>query len=90
MTTEDSAAPEKPSFGSRLNNAFLAFLRALVRLVLIVLIAIAIGLIVITIAPQIDQQYIQPVRDNTLAIGDLRNRQDELRRRALEEYRFQK
>ncbi len=72
MTTEDSAVSETPSFGSRLNKAFLAFLRAFVRLVLILLVAIAIGLIAYTLLPRVYQEYVQPVQDNALAIDALR------------------
>jgi peptidoglycan hydrolase CwlO-like protein len=77
MTTEDSAAPETPSFGSRLNKAFLAFLRALVRLVLILLVAVAIGLVAYIVVPRVYQQYVKPVQENTSAINELRNRQDQ-------------
>ncbi len=77
MTKEDPAAPETPSFGSRLNRAFLAFLRALVRLVLILLVAIAIGLIAYTVVPRIYQQYVQPVQDNSAAISELQSQQEQ-------------
>ncbi len=66
---------EKESFGDRLYGAFLAFLRAFVRLLLILLVAGVIGVVIYVGVPQVYRTYVQPVQENSRAISDLQARQ---------------
>ncbi|MCC6298973.1 MAG: helix-hairpin-helix domain-containing protein [Anaerolineales bacterium] len=64
---------EKPSFGSRLGVALLAFLRALVRLILIVLLIGGIGAAVYFGLPILRERYIAPVEQNISRVAELEN-----------------
>lgn len=67
-------AKEQPSFGTRLGRAFLWFLRAVLRLILIVLV-IGGGVAVIYYGvPFINDRIIAPLEQNTYRIRELENR----------------
>ncbi len=62
---------EGPSFWSRLGRALLSFLRALIRLVLIVALIVGIGAILYYGLPYINKTFIAPVEKNTAQIDRL-------------------
>jgi chaperonin cofactor prefoldin len=64
MSTQSPQPPEKQSFGDRLAIAFLAFLRALVTLLVIVLVIGLIAAAVIYGGPALYQQYVTPIQNN--------------------------
>ena len=69
--TAGELPPEKPSFGRRLMQALTAFVRALVRLLIIVIVIGLIGAGVYWGVPAIYRSYIQPVQDNTARLDGL-------------------
>ncbi len=71
-----STVDDNQSFGDRLYGAFLAFLKAFVRLILILLVALVIGAVIYFGVPQLYSTYVQPVQENTRAISDIQARQD--------------
>jgi len=77
MTTP-APIPQQPGFGERMASAFINFVRALIRLLLLVLIAIAIGWTAYSGLPTLYQNYVQPVENNTTQISDLQQRQTTL------------
>ncbi len=70
MTTPSDPVPA-PGFGTRLGRAFRVFLRALARLLLILLVVALIGLALYYGVPAAYRGFIQPVRDNTQRLGSL-------------------
>jgi DNA repair exonuclease SbcCD ATPase subunit len=70
--------PQPPSFGDRLTQAFTVFVRALLRLLLLIIIATAIGALAYYGLPMLYRNYIQPVKENTAAIADLQTGQTQL------------
>ena len=70
---------DKPSFGSRLGAALLAFLRALVRLILILLLIGGIGALIYFGLPILRERYIAPVEENTSRVAELENEVAELK-----------
>lgn len=69
--TEQTPESPRPSFGDRLSIAFVAFVRALVRLLLVVVFAGLIGLAFYAGVPWLYRQYVIPVEENTDRIVDL-------------------
>jgi uncharacterized coiled-coil protein SlyX len=74
MSAEQIPQPEKRSFGDRLYLALTSFLRALLRLIIILLVLSVLGVIIWQGVPWINTQYIQPVRENSMRISDLNAR----------------
>jgi hypothetical protein len=70
---QESPVEEKPSFWSRLGQAFLNFLRALFRLIATVLVIVGIGAVIYFGAPFINNNFIAPVQRNTAQINQLEN-----------------
>jgi hypothetical protein len=66
-----SARETKPSFWSRLGQAFLTFLRALLRLFIILVVIVGIGAAIYFAIPFINRTFIVPVERNTARIGEL-------------------
>jgi TolA-binding protein len=64
MSAQNTQPPEKQSFGDRMAIAFLAFLRALVTLLVIVLVIGLIAAAVIYGGPALYQQYVTPIQNN--------------------------
>ncbi len=64
MSTEQPKPPEKQSFGDRMAIAFLAFIRALVTLLVIVLVVALIAGAVIYGGPALYRQYVAPIQNN--------------------------
>ena len=67
----EESAEEKPSFLSRLGRAFVNFLRALLRLVLVVLVIGGIGAGLYYGLPFLNEKLIVPVEQNTAQIDQL-------------------
>jgi len=72
-STQESAREARPSFWSRLGRAFLDFLRALLRLFIILLVIGGIGAAIYFAMPFINNTFIVPVERNTARIGELEN-----------------
>jgi hypothetical protein len=68
---QESAREAKPSFWSRLGQAFLTFLRALLRLFIILVVIVGIGAAIYFAIPFINRTFIVPVERNTARIGEL-------------------
>lgn len=69
QTDEDIS--EEPSFWSRLGTALLSFLRALIRLILIVALIVGVGALLYYGLPYINRTFIAPVEKNTAQINRL-------------------
>jgi uncharacterized phage infection (PIP) family protein YhgE len=69
MSTENNTS-SKPSFGKRLGSAFVSFLRALLRLLLIVVLVGIIWAGFYYGIPWLYRMYIQPVQENTSRLED--------------------
>ncbi len=66
--------PSAPSFGQRVGKAFLALIRA----ILLLLIVVAIGALLVWSLPRLYTQFILPVQEHTARIEDLQTQQDDL------------
>jgi chromosome segregation ATPase len=79
MTTENTTP--RPSFWYRLGRGIGASLRFLLRLTFILVLAIGLGAGiyygVVYASPALYRRYVQPVRDNTLLLGDLEAQQEQ-------------
>jgi len=73
----EPASPQ-PSFGERLASAFVQFVRALVRLLLLVMLAVILGAAAYFGVPLLYRTYVQPVEDNSARIAELETRLDVL------------
>jgi len=74
MTTSPPV-PQKPSFGERLSLAFVAFARALMRLLLLLIIGLLIGGFAYSAYPWLEAQVITPLRENSRRLDDLATRE---------------
>jgi cell division protein FtsB len=70
---QESPVEKKPSFGARMGQAFLSFLRALVRLIALGIVIVGIGAAIYYGAPFINNNLIAPIERNTAQIGQLEN-----------------
>ncbi len=70
---QESAREEKPSFFTRLGQAFLIFFRALMRLIALAIVIAGIGAAFYYGLPFINQQVIVPIEQNTTNIHELKN-----------------
>ncbi|MCJ7435277.1 MAG: helix-hairpin-helix domain-containing protein [Anaerolineales bacterium] len=70
-SVQESAREAKPSFWSRLGRAFLTFLRALLRLFIILVVIVGIGAAIYFAIPFIKETFIVPVERNTTRVGEL-------------------
>jgi hypothetical protein len=64
MSAENSQPPEKQSFGDRMAVAFLAFVRALITLLAIVLVIGLVAAAVIYGGPALYRQYVAPIQND--------------------------
>jgi TolA-binding protein len=64
MSTQNSQPPEKQSFGDRMAIAFLAFVRALITLLVIILVIGLLAAAVIYGGPALYRQYVAPIQNN--------------------------
>jgi hypothetical protein len=74
MTTPNNLSPDTGK-GNRFGQALRVFLRALVRLLLIVCVAALLGLALYYGVPAVYTRFIQPVQENTLRIESLQTSQ---------------
>lgn len=81
---QESAREEEPSFLTRLGQAFLVFLRALMRLIALAIIIVGIGAAFYYGLPFINQKVIVPIEQNTVGIREL-NDQIEILQTQLDE-----
>jgi septal ring factor EnvC (AmiA/AmiB activator) len=75
--SDQAPTPAPPSFGDRLALAFIKFVRALVRIVLILLLAVLLGAGVYYGAPALYRRYVQPVETNLARLNDAQSRQEQ-------------
>ncbi|HEB65856.1 MAG TPA: hypothetical protein ENJ02_09985 [Chloroflexi bacterium] len=73
--------PSAPSFGQRLGRAFLALIRAIVLLLIIV----AIGALLVWSLPRLYTRFILPVQEHSAQIQDLQDQQDQLAAQLIEQ-----
>jgi len=71
--TMEPSPENKPSFGRRVGQVFLNVLRALLRLVLLVLLIIGVGAAIYYGAPYLRDKFIAPVEQNTARVNELEN-----------------
>lgn len=70
---EDKTQAEKESFLSRFGRAFINFLRAVLRLVLIVALIFAFGVLIFYGFPYVNRRFIAPVEENAARVNELEN-----------------
>lgn len=70
---QEAPVEKKPSFWSRLGQAFLVFIRALFRLIATLLVIAAIGAAIYFGVPFINDNLIVPIQQNTAHINQLEN-----------------
>src|SRR5574341_713696 len=75
--SDEVPTPAPPSFGDRLALAFIAFVRALVRIVLILLLAVLLLAGVYYGLPALYQRYVQPIESNLARLNDAQSRQEQ-------------
>ena len=73
MTEPSSPVPStNPTYGQRLQGGLRTFLRALLRLVIILLVAVLIGLGIYAVVRWLYPRYLVPIQTNTQEIGQLK------------------
>jgi septal ring factor EnvC (AmiA/AmiB activator) len=77
MSSENPQPPEKETFGDRLAVAFLAFIRALITLLVIVLVLGLIAVAVIYGGPALYRQYVAPIQNNLTQLQNSQAQQDQ-------------
>ena len=73
QSVKETESEDKPSFGSRVGNALLSFLRALLRLILIILLIGGVGAAIYFGYPLLRERFIAPVEQNTARVTELEN-----------------
>jgi len=69
----EPAHENKPAFGSRVGQVLLNVLRALLRLILLVLLILGVSAIIYYGIPYISEKFIAPVEQNTVRVNELEN-----------------
>ena len=69
--------PAPPSFGDRLALAFIKFVRALLRILLILSLAVLLGAGIYYGVPALYRRYVQPVENNLTRLNDAQSRQEQ-------------
>jgi chaperonin cofactor prefoldin len=77
MSTQNPQPPEKQSFGDRMAIAFLAFIRALITLLVIILVMGLIAAAVIYGGPALYRQYVAPIQNNLTQIQNVQAQQEQ-------------
>jgi len=70
---KETESDDKPAFGSRFGNALLNFLRALLRLILVILLIGGVGAAIYFGYPLLRERFIAPVEQNTARVTELEN-----------------
>jgi chromosome segregation ATPase len=73
-------APIPPSFGDRLFGAFTAFLRALVRILLVLILAVILAAAVYFGAPALYRRYVRPVEQTLVRLNEAQADQEQTNR----------
>lgn len=68
---EETTSESKPSFGSRLGQAFRDFLRAVLKLILFVMLIAGVGAAIYYGAPLLNNRFIAPVEQNAERVSEL-------------------
>jgi chaperonin cofactor prefoldin len=77
MSTDNPQPPEKQSFGDRMAIAFLAFIRALITLLVIVLVIGLLAAAVIYGGPALYRQYVAPIQNNLAQLENSQAQQEQ-------------
>jgi Tfp pilus assembly protein PilE len=77
MSTDNPQPPEKQSFGDRMAIAFLAFIRALITLLVIVLVIGLLAAAVIYGGPALYRQYVVPIQNNLAQLQNSQAQQEQ-------------
>jgi chaperonin cofactor prefoldin len=77
MSTDNPQPPEKQSFGDRMAIAFLAFIRALITLLVIVLVIGLLAAAVIYGGPALYRQYVAPIQNNLTQLENSQAQQEQ-------------
>ncbi len=83
LPTGESANEQEPSFLVRLGRAFMVFLRALIKLISVLLLLGSIGAALYYGLPILNEKIILPIEQNTTSIGELQMQLDETNKRLL-------
>ncbi|OGO28054.1 MAG: hypothetical protein A2Z16_04150 [Chloroflexi bacterium RBG_16_54_18] len=75
--SDQTPSSSPPSFGSRLGQAFITFLRVLIRVLLILLLAALLGAGVYFGIPALYRRYVQPVERDLARLNDFQARQEQ-------------
>lgn len=75
--TSENTPPSSPSFGDRLSIAFVAFVRALIRLLAIVLLATLLGFGIFFGVPALYRQYVLPIQTSIIHLENAQSSQDQ-------------
>jgi helix-hairpin-helix protein len=77
-SSQESIPETKPSFLSRLGRGLINFIRALLRLILLVLLIFAVGAVFYFGLPYLNNTFIAPVEQNSARVGELETRIENL------------
>ena len=75
--SDQAPTPAPPSFGDRLALAFIKFVRALVRILLILLLAVLLVAGIYYGVPALYRRYVRPVETNLARLNDAQSRQEQ-------------
>ncbi len=75
--TQENNQPPNPSFGDRMAIAFVAFVRAFVRLLVIVVVAVLLGAGIFYGLPALYNTYIEPLQSSIIRLQDAQSLQDQ-------------
>jgi len=75
--SDQAPTPAPPSFGDRLALAFIKFVRALVRILLILLLAVLLVAGIYYGVPALYRRYMRPVETNLARLNDAQSRQEQ-------------
>jgi hypothetical protein len=82
--SNDKTSPPSPSFGERLGMAFMAFLKALIRLLAILIMAVILGILLFYAVPLLYRTYIQPIQTSITHLQDAQALQDQTNQQMLQ------
>ncbi len=77
MSTENDSSPKTP-FGDRLAMAFVTLVRAVVRLIIILVVLAALGLGLFYGLPWVYDQYVRPVEENSMRLDEIETYQEQV------------
>lgn len=83
--SNDKTSPPSPSFIERLGFAFMAFLRALIRLLAVLIMAAILGILIFYAVPLLYRTYIQPIQTSITHLQDTQALQDQTNQQLLQQ-----